>query len=157
MQIITIGKRLVPAEQIALVETFDPAGNPEFKPEREYKARVIVLNRDTVLMETAPEQFAEASGFHLLVDDNVAINPLLAFRVETFMPTESFKPEKPYRTRIKWRDPDGNEQSKLLIMEPEMVVFKLSRRGAERPSDSKAAPKRPERKRRAARNIEAAK
>jgi hypothetical protein len=64
MQVITIGKRLVPAEQIALVETFDPAGNPEFKPEREYKARVIVLNRDTVLMETAPEQFAEASGFH---------------------------------------------------------------------------------------------
>jgi hypothetical protein len=104
MQIITIGKRLVPAEQIALVETFNPEGNPEFKPEREYKARVILLNRDTVLMETAPEQFAEASGVHLLVDDNVAINPLLAFRVETFMPTESFKPEKPYRTRIKWRD-----------------------------------------------------
>jgi hypothetical protein len=36
MQIITIGKRLVPAEQIALVEPFDPASNPEFKPEKTY-------------------------------------------------------------------------------------------------------------------------
>jgi hypothetical protein len=31
--VITIGKRLVSLEQIAFVEPFDPANNPEFKPE----------------------------------------------------------------------------------------------------------------------------
>jgi hypothetical protein len=31
MQVITIGKRLVPAAQIAFIEAFDPAANPEFQ------------------------------------------------------------------------------------------------------------------------------
>ena len=31
MNVITIGERLVPAEQIAFAEPFDPAANPEFK------------------------------------------------------------------------------------------------------------------------------
>jgi hypothetical protein len=35
MKVITIGKRLVPTEQLAFVEPFDPSGNPEFKPEKE--------------------------------------------------------------------------------------------------------------------------
>lgn len=35
MKVLTIGKRLVPLEQVACVEPFDPAANPEFKPEKE--------------------------------------------------------------------------------------------------------------------------
>jgi hypothetical protein len=157
MNIITIRKRLVTAEQIALVEPFDPESNPEFKPEKDYKARVVLLNRDTVLLQTSPQEFSETNGFHFLADENVAVSPTMAFRVETFMPTENFKPKKEYRSRIKWRDPDGNDQSKLLVMEPEAVVFELSRRGAERPSESKPAPRRPARRRRSVRTVEAAK
>ncbi|GLR90895.1 hypothetical protein [Bradyrhizobium iriomotense] len=37
MKVITIGKKLVPVEQVAFVEPFDPAANPEFKPEKDYK------------------------------------------------------------------------------------------------------------------------
>ncbi len=46
MQIITFGKRLVPADQIALVEPFDPGSNPEFKPEKTYLSRVVLLMLD---------------------------------------------------------------------------------------------------------------
>lgn len=156
MNIITIGKRLIPAKQIAFVEPFDPASNPEFKPEREFKARLVLLNRDTVLLETSPQEFSEANGFPMLAEDNIAINPSIAFRVETFAPTENFKPEKGYRSRIKWRDPDGNEQSKLLIMEPEALVYELSNRGAKRTVDSTRSPERPARTRRRSRDSEPA-
>jgi hypothetical protein len=156
MTILTIGKRLISLDQIAYVEPFDPAANPEFKPEKDFKARLVLLNRDVVLSENSPQEFSEANGFHLLAEDNVAVNPSLAFKVETFAPTESFKPGKAYRTRIKWRDANGNEQSKLLVMEPETVVAELSQRGANRAAGSKRAPRRPERKKRAPRNAEAA-
>jgi len=119
MNIVTIGKLLVPVEQIAFVETFDPASNPEFKPEKPFKGRVVLLNRDTVLTELAPQEFAEANGFHLFAEDNVAVNPLVAFRVETFTATETFKPSKAYLTRLKWFDPGRNERSRLLVTAPE--------------------------------------
>ncbi|MGY3690560.1 hypothetical protein ACVIGA_000640 [Bradyrhizobium sp. USDA 3240] len=47
MKAITIGKRLVPIEHVAFVGTFDPAANPEFKPGKEYKGRVVLLDRAT--------------------------------------------------------------------------------------------------------------
>jgi hypothetical protein len=156
MTILTIGKRLISLEEIAYVEPFDPAANPEFKPEKDFKARLVLLNRDIVLSENSPQEFAEANGFHLLAEDNVAVNPSLAFKVETFAPTDSFKPGKAYRTRIKWRDANGNEQSKLLVMEPETVVAELSQRGANRAVNSKRVPRRPAKTRRAPRNVEAA-
>ena len=156
MSIITIGKRLISLEQIAYVEPFDPAANPEFKPEKEFKARLVLLNRDVVLTESTPTEFSEANGFHLLAEDNVAVNPSLAFRVEIFTPTESFKPGKAYRTRIKWRDAVGNEQSKLLVMEPETVVAELSQRGADRATGTKRSPRRPQNRKRGPRNVEAA-
>jgi hypothetical protein len=156
MNIITIGKRLIPAEEIAYVEAFDPAANPEFKPEKNFKARLVLLNRDVVLTENAPKEFADANGFHLLAEDNVAVNPSLAFRVETFEPTENFKPGKAYRTRIKWSDSSGKEQSKLLVTEPETVVAELSQRGATRAPNAKGSPRRPERSKRRLRNAEAA-
>jgi hypothetical protein len=156
MTILTIGKRLISLEQVAYVEAFDPAANPEFKSEKNFKARLVLLNRDVVLSENSPQEFSEANGFHLLAEDNVAVNPSLAFKVETFAPTESFKPGKAYRTRIKWRDANGNEQSKLLVMEPETVVAELSQRGADRVVGSKRAPRRPARAKRAPRNAEEA-
>src|ERR1700685_2766319 len=106
--VITLGKRLLPIEQIALVEPFDPASNPDFKPEKEFKGRVVLRNRDTVLTEVTPQEFAAAQGFRLLTEDNVAANPVIAFSVESFEPTETFKPTKPYLTRLKWRDQEGN-------------------------------------------------
>jgi hypothetical protein len=42
--VITIGRRLVPLEQIAFVEPFDPVANAEFKPEKPYKARVVLVS-----------------------------------------------------------------------------------------------------------------
>jgi hypothetical protein len=36
MNIITIGKRLIPIEQIAFVELFESSSNPNFKPERDF-------------------------------------------------------------------------------------------------------------------------
>ena len=49
MKVITIGKRLVPVEQVAFVEPFDPSSNPEFKPEKAFKGRVVLLNREKCL------------------------------------------------------------------------------------------------------------
>jgi hypothetical protein len=47
MNIITIGKRLISIEQIAFVELFEPSSNPNFKPERDFKGRVILRRADT--------------------------------------------------------------------------------------------------------------
>src|ERR1700683_84292 len=121
-KVITVGKRLVPSEQIAFVEPFDGSSNPDFKPDRPFKARVVLVNRDTVLTELSPQEFAGLQGFHMLDDDVIAVNPAVAFQVETFTPTESFNPAKAYLTRLKWRDHDGNDQSKLLLTKPEMVI-----------------------------------
>jgi hypothetical protein len=79
MQIITIGRRLVPSNQIAVVEPFDPLTNPEFKPEKTFQARIVLLNRDTILTETSMHEFAKANGFHLLGNENIAVNPNLPF------------------------------------------------------------------------------
>ena len=37
---VTVGKRLIPPEHIALVEAFDPANAPRIKTVREFKARL---------------------------------------------------------------------------------------------------------------------
>ncbi len=137
----------MPVEQIVLVEPFDPASNPDFKPAKEFKARVVLLNRDTVLTETTPQEFASAQGFRLLTEDNVAANPAILFKVESFEPTENFKPTKPYLTRLKWRDQEGNEQSKLLLTKPDAVLALVLRRADAASPESKTA-KRPAKRRR---------
>jgi hypothetical protein len=145
--VITLGRKLVPIEHIALVEPFDPAANPEFKPERPFKSRVVFLDRETTLTEMTSQEFAETHGFRMLADDDVATNPGIMFRVETFEPTEEFKPAKPYQTRLKWRDPDGNEQSKLLITKPEIVIAVALRGETESRADRKLSSRRPNRPR----------
>jgi hypothetical protein len=129
--VITIGKRLIPVEQIAFAEPFDAASNPDFKSDKPFKARVVLVNRDTVLAEIAVQEFADAHGFRLLAEDSIAVNPGIAFRVETFEPSESFRPEKAYVSRLKWRDADGNEHSKLLLTPPERVIAVALRGEAE--------------------------
>jgi len=58
----------------------------------------------------------------MLAMDRVATNPAVRFSVETFVPADGFAPAKAYATRLLWKDLDGNEQSKLLLSEPETVL-----------------------------------
>lgn len=117
MTILTIGKRLVPTEHIALVEPFDPARKPEFKPEKDFEARIVLVNRDTVLTEMTPDEFVQEHSFLYLTEDGVAVSPRVFFWVEAFEPSDKFQPQKPYRSRLKWRDPDDGERSWLLLTE----------------------------------------
>jgi hypothetical protein len=122
--IIAIGRKRFPIEEIALVEPFQPPAEPpsRFTSDKEFKARVVLIDRYSALTENTVEAFADANKFRLLPDDNVATNPAVRFRVETFEPSEGFQPRKPYQSRLKWRDQDGNEQSKLLLTKPETVI-----------------------------------
>ena len=127
MENVTLGKRLVPVEQIALVEVFDPASNPGLKTEKPFRARIVLVNRESILTEIPPQAFAETPKFRWLLQDSIGINPALFFKVEAFAATESFTPTKPYASRIKWSDCDGNEQSKLLLTAPEMFIAQVVR------------------------------
>jgi hypothetical protein len=119
---VTVGRRFIPREHIAFVEPFDPNANPKFQTSRDFKGRVVMVNRDSILIEETPHGFAEANGFRMLQMDRVATNPGIQFRVETFLPADGFTPKKAYTTRLLWRDLEGNEQSKLLLSEPETVL-----------------------------------
>jgi hypothetical protein len=154
MKVLTIGKRLVPLEQVACVEPFDPAANPEFKPEKEFKSRLIMLNRDIVLTEQPPQEFATEHGLHLFTEDTVAVNRAIVFRVEIFEPTEGFNPTKPYKTRLKWRDLAGNERSKLLLTDPETVIAELLKSKVETAPAAKRPSRRPGRGRNGSRRME---
>jgi hypothetical protein len=145
--VITFGRKLVPIEQIVIVEPFDSASNPEFKPEKPFKARVVLLNRDTVLTESTTREFAETHGFRMLADDGVATNPAIAFRVETFAPTEGFNPATSHQTHLRWRDQDGDDRSKLLLTKPETVVAIALRGEPKSGSDRKEPAQRPARSR----------
>jgi hypothetical protein len=154
MKVITIGKRLVPAEQVAFVEPFDPSSNPEFKPEKDFKGRVVLLNREIVLTEQTPQEFAAEHGLHLFAEDSVAVNWAIRFKIETFEPTESFKPTKPYQTRLKWSDLAGDEQSKLLLTAPETVIAEILSAKTETPAPAKQPAGRPGRGRKGSRRME---
>jgi len=119
---IIVGKRLIPREHIALVEPFDPAANPRIQTTREFHGRVVMVDRDSILIEELPQAFAEANGFRMLEADRIATNPAIHFWVETFIPADGSTPAKAFMTRLLWRDLDGNDQSKLLLSEPETVL-----------------------------------
>lgn len=145
MKVITIGKRLVPSEQVAFVEPFDPSSNPEFKPEKGFKGRVVLLNREIVLTEQTPQVFAAEHDLHLFAEDSVVVNRTIRFKIEIFEPRESFKPSKPYQTRLKWNDLTGQEQSKLLVTAPETVIAEILEAKAETPVPAKRLARRPAR------------
>ena len=154
MKVVTIGKRLVPVEQVAFVELFDPSSNPEFKPEKDFKGRIVLLNRDMVLTEQTPQEFATEHELHLFAEDSVAVNRSIAFKVETFEPTESFTPKKPYQTRLKWRDLAGEERSKLLLTPPETVITELLNTKVELAKAPKSGARRPGRGRKGSSRME---
>ena len=121
-EFVTAGRKLVPSRHIAFAEPFDPAANPQFHPAKSYAARLVLLGRDSVLTAERVEAFAAANGFRWLVEDRVAINPAVHFTVEMFQAEGEFRPKRAYRTRLRWRDGEGNEQSKLLVTAPEAVL-----------------------------------
>jgi hypothetical protein len=59
----------------------------------------------------------------MLNADQVAANPAVHFQVESVLPRDSITPAKAYATRLPWHDLDGNDQSKLLLSEPEAVLL----------------------------------
>ena len=154
MKVITIGKRLVPLDHVAFVEPFDPASNPEFKSGKDFKGRVVLLDRDMVLTEQTPQEFAAAHEMHLFVEDSVAVNRGIPFKIEVFEPTESFKPTRPYQTRLKWDDLAGAEQSKLLVTVPETVIAEILQAKVETPAPAKRPARRPARGRSGSRRME---
>jgi hypothetical protein len=141
-EIITIGTRLIPKKQIAFIEAFDPASaNPRFNSSKEFHGRLVLLNRDSALTEATVEAFAEEHGFRLLEADKLAANPGVDFAVERFEPSEKIQTNKPYATRLRWRDPYSSEdQSKLLLTDPEKVaelLFGLNASPAPKPAERK--------------------
>jgi hypothetical protein len=64
-------------EEIALVEPFEPPAeqSPRFTSDKEFKTRVVLIDRYSVLTEDTVEAFGEANNFRRLPDDNVATNP----------------------------------------------------------------------------------
>jgi len=141
--ILTIGQEYVPIEQIAYIEPFEPPANGQFKSDKPYKGRVVLLNRESILTEDTPQDFAQANGFRLIPEDNVATNPAISFRVRGFKPTENFKPRKEFQTQLVWRDPDGDNRNKLLITHPETVIAIVIRGETEPGAEHKARPRRP--------------
>jgi len=141
--ILTIGQEYVPVEQIAYIEPFEPPANGQFKSDKPYKGRVVLLNRESILTEDTPQDFAQANGFRLIPEDNVATNPAISFRVRGFKPTENFKPRKEFQTQLVWRDPDGDNRNKLLVTNPETVIAIVIRGETEPGAEHKARPRRP--------------
>jgi hypothetical protein len=119
---IEFGKRIVPVEQIALVEPFDPETQKNMRSHRPFKSRIVLLNRDSILSETDSLAFAEEHGFRVLTKDGAATNPAVSFSVERFEATADFQPSKPFVSRLMWKDGDGNTQSKLMLSEPEDLI-----------------------------------
>ena len=149
---ITVERRLIPREHIAFVEPFDPNANPKFQTRRDFQGRVVMVNRsDSILIQETPQAFAEANGFRMLPMDRVATNPAVHFRVETFVPADGFTPAKAYATRLLWRDLDGNDQSKLLLSEPEAVLsIAVQGEAAAPPAVSQEPARRPSRRKQSA-------
>ncbi len=119
---VTIGRRLVPLASIALVEPFDASAHPGMKTDKVFKARIVLLDRQSVLSEDTPEAFIAAHGFRIVGGEGVGLNPSVRFSVESFVPAEGFVPNKPYASRLLWRDLEGNSQSKLFVIEPRTLL-----------------------------------
>ena len=139
--ILTLGRHLIPVEHIVWIEAFDPAQNPDFHSDRPYRSRVVLVNCDTHLSEETLEALAGKCGLRFLAQDQTAFNPHLTYRIETFAPTPTFTPEKPFKTRLKWWNADGEEQSKLLLT-PREIVISIVMQAAAQPLSGERPPKR---------------
>jgi hypothetical protein len=120
--VVHVSKHLIPVERIALFEPFMMPEEPPFSTSKDFKSRIVLLDKMSILTEETPEELAQANGFRMILPDRVATNPTVAFGIETFTPAENFQPTKPFLSRLTWRDGDGNFQSKLLLASPEDVL-----------------------------------
>ncbi|MEA2879473.1 MAG: hypothetical protein QOF14_4669 [Hyphomicrobiales bacterium] len=98
---VTIGKRIVPVEHIALIEPFDPSTQTRMQSERPFQTRIVMIDRDSILTKEALATFAERYSFRMLNEDDIATNPAVHFSVEAFEASEGFTPTKPYRARLR--------------------------------------------------------
>jgi hypothetical protein len=78
-----------------------------------------------------------------LSDDGIATNPTIHFSVEAFEPAEEFKPSKPFRSRLLWRDQNGQMHSKLLLSAPENVLAVAVRGESKAPSSDTLQERQP--------------
>ncbi|MCC8978878.1 hypothetical protein [Bradyrhizobium acaciae] len=119
---VEIGRRVVPVEQIALIEMFDPEAQKNMQSTRPFKTRIVMVGRDSILSERDVPSLSDELGFRHLPNDGVATNPTIRFTVERFEPSADFQPAKPFVSRLMWKDGDGNTQSKLMLSEVEDLV-----------------------------------
>lgn len=137
---VSVGRRLILIEQIALIEPFEPSPDNPLRSQKEFKSRIVLLSRDSVLAEFDARTFAEEHGFRLLEEDGAATNPSVPFSVEAFEPTVEFQPSKPFRSRLVWRGVDGSTKSKLLLTSPEAVLA-MAVRGEQEPDGLESMPR----------------
>jgi hypothetical protein len=121
--IIQTGRHHIPLPHIVCVESWDPGKQrADFKTDRPYRSRIILRTRnETHLCEELPEDFVTRYGFRYLVTEQIAINPAIKFRVETYVPN-GLQTTKDFKTRLRWRDMDGEWQSRLLETPAEVVA-----------------------------------
>jgi hypothetical protein len=132
--IITVGQHHLAIGQVACVEPFDASAQREdFRSDKPYRSRIVLLNRDTHLSEDTPEAFVTRYGFLFLAEDETAFNPGLFYKVSSFTPTATFNPRKPFKTGVEWTDAFGEKQRKLLLTQPEIVLATLVRGGMSEP------------------------
>jgi hypothetical protein len=137
-RIIQLGRDLIPLGDVVWVEPGDPTKQREdFKSDKPYRSRVILISKnETHLCELLPEDFINRDNFRFLVVEQIAINPAISFRVETYVPS-GLQTAKEFKTRLKWRDTDGEWQSKLLQSDPEIVAATVLRTANRRPKTTR--------------------
>jgi hypothetical protein len=65
-KIVTIGRRLVPLDHIA-VEPFVRDETSDFKPEKAFQARIVVLDRDSGVSSSGRPQRAARRGISFII------------------------------------------------------------------------------------------
>ncbi len=145
---IHIGKRFVPLEHIVLLEPFDPSTQSRIQSERPFQTRIVLIDRDSVLSEEPLAKLAERHAFRILADDGIAVSPMVHFTVEAFEQKEGFTPNKPYKSRLLWRNPSQAFESKLLLTDPEALLAVAVRGQAAEPTEGQQAPQAVRRRRR---------
>jgi hypothetical protein len=77
--VIQVSRRIIPVEHVALVEPFVSDANAPLRSAREFKSRIVLLDKDSVLSEDTPAQLAKAHAFRMIAADQVATNPVVAY------------------------------------------------------------------------------
>lgn len=148
---IQVGKRFLPLEHVVLLEPFDPGGLARLASDKPFQTRIVLIDRDSVLTEEPLAELAARHAFRMLPEDGVAVNAdAVHFAVEAFERAKGFAPAKPYKSRLLWRGPSGEFESKLLLTEPAAVIAIAVRGQAAIAPEGQEAPKRQRRRARRA-------